>query len=123
MIRRMIKTPPVSVTLAANLKDAYTRQSRYKSLTALAKAAGVAQTSIWYMMNPDTRQPSKSGKLPSPTIESIDSVARALNMQAWQLIYPEPSGADASDRQRQLWQKIEENMAELRALEVERSKS
>ena len=118
-ISNMIKRPPVSVTLAANLKDAYERQSKYRSLTALAKAAGVAATSIGYMLNPETRQPSKSGKLPSPTIENVDAVAKALNMQAWQLIYPEPSERDVSDRQRKVWQAIEENMRELRNLEAE----
>ncbi len=79
-----------ATVLAINLRDAIAHKKKYRSISELARASGVAATSIGYMLNPETRQRSKSGKTPTPTLETLEAVAKALDLSAWQLIYPAP---------------------------------
>jgi len=124
LMNNLIKLPPSALTLARNLRSAMeARRDKYGSQSQLAKAAGVAQTSIGYMLNPETRQPTKTGKMPSPTIEAIDKVARALGMQPWQLLYPHPEDVERNARHRMLMDRIEADFAELRELEERTAKS
>lgn len=111
----MLKLPPITQILAANLRDAINRAGKYTTLKQLADAAGVSATSIGYMLKPDTRAPSKSGRAPAPTLTQIESVATALGMQAWQLIYPNPELLTRPEAEKLLWGSLEESMRQLRA--------
>lgn len=110
----MLKLPPITQILAANLRDAIDRAGKYTTLKQLADAAGVSATSIGYMLKPDTRAPSKSGRAPAPTLTQIEAVAKALGVQTWQLIYPNPELLPRQEAEIMLWDAMEESMRQMR---------
>lgn len=110
----MSSQPSIAKILAANLGAALAASGL--SQRQLAAKAKVAQTSIGYMLKPETRTPTKSGKLPSPTISAIQKVATALGIQAWQLLYPNHDLFEISEKERELWNALEADMQQLRAL-------
>jgi hypothetical protein len=119
-------TQDIAKVLAKNLKRFMEDNEPPLSQNELAKKcreAGtkVAQTSIGLMLNPDKRLPTKSGKLPSPTIAQIDAVARGLGKEAWQLMHPNPDQAPLSAKERALYDEAMASMRRLRALEITRS--
>ena len=78
------KQPSMSHVLAENLR----RHMERKHLTqeTLAKLAGVAQTTVSLYLRPDERRPTKSGKIASPKLSEVESLAIALGVPAWQLL-------------------------------------
>ena len=107
--------------LADNLRAAMEAHPEVRgNQSALARRAQVRQTNIGYMLNPASRAPTKSGKS-SPTLDSIDAVARALGMQTWQLIYPDPYSRPVTDEEIKLWKQIERNFAQIQQLHEPRA--
>lgn len=117
----MLYDMPEDVTkvLARNLKRFMDDGPEAISQNALAKKSRVAQTSIGYMLNPETRQPTKSGKLSSPTVAKIERVARALGKEAWQLLHPNPDEAPLNAQERARYQEFQASMRRLRELDTD----
>lgn len=115
MLARMYED--ITKVLARNLKRFMDEGPSPISQNALAKKAKVAQTGIGYMLNPETRQPTKSGKLPSPTLARIEKVARALGKETWQLLHPDPNQAPLSATERARYQIFEESRKRMEQLE------
>jgi hypothetical protein len=111
----------VTKVLARNLKRFMDEGPEPISQNSLAGKAKVAQTSIGYMLNPDTRAPTKNGKLSSPTVAKIEKVARALGKEAWQLLHPNPDEAPLSAQERARYEEFQKSMARLRELERQAS--
>lgn len=115
----------VSKVLSDNLKRFMGEHEPPLSQNALAKkcrerGAKVAQTSIGLMLNPEKREPTRTGKIPSPTISQIEAVARALDKEVWQLLHPDPNQAPLSAKERRLYDEAMSSMRRLRALEITR---
>ncbi len=58
------------------------------SQPGLSKASGIAQTSVSLLLNPQNRAPGKEGRIGSPTLAQVETVADALGVEAWELICP-----------------------------------
>lgn len=99
--------------LARNLKQLMDDHDPPLSQNELAKKTGVRQTSIGLMLNPEKRLPTKSGKVPSPTLAQIAKGAAHFNKKAWQLLHPNPAQAPLSDAERQRYQAFEAAMKSL----------
>lgn len=118
----MVKSIPeydAAQALSANLRKAMSAHKQLNSAAALGARCGVAATSIGYMLSPKRRAPTKKGAS-SPTLANIEKVARALGMQAWQLIYPDPENMPVSTREQQLHAELEKNFRELRDIAASR---
>lgn len=104
---------PAVWILAKNLDDAMQVANGGEGISqnALSKIAKVAQTSIGYMLKPNSRPQGDKSKSSSPTIDKIERVARALNLEAWQLLHPNPAEAPLSARQRRLFEDLKSNMS------------
>lgn len=110
----------ITEVLARNLRCAMNEHPLIRgSQNELARRSKVAQTSIGYMLNPQTRAPTKRGDS-SPKLTQIDKVARALGLQAWQLVYPDPNNRLVSPRENELHRRIEADLAELRRIHEDR---
>ncbi len=75
-----------SQVVADNLKSLM--KEKGWSQPALAEKSSVAQRSISNLLRPTERAASKSGKAPSPTVAQVEAVARAFDLEAWQLLCP-----------------------------------
>jgi len=78
--------PTLNETLATNL--ARLMDKRGWTQAALAKQSGVGQTTISLYLNPERRQPSKSGKIPSAKLSEVESLAVAVGVEPWELLKP-----------------------------------
>lgn len=56
---------------------------------ALAKKCGVGQTTISLYLSPDRRKPGKAG---SAKLTEVEMLARALEVEPWELLRPARSG-------------------------------
>jgi len=59
---------------------------------ALAKKCGVGQTTISLYLSPDRRKPGKDGKAGSAKLTEVEMLARALEVEPWELLRPTRSG-------------------------------
>jgi transcriptional regulator with XRE-family HTH domain len=98
---------PINVVLAINIAEAMTRRN-IASQEQLAKLSGVAQRTISNYLNPERRAQGKSGKAPSAKLTEVEQIARALDMEAWDLLRP------IHGRERDFYEKIEEAYRRLR---------
>lgn len=96
--------------LARNLKQLMEDYFPPLSQNELAKKSGVPQTSIGLMLNPDKRLPTKSGRIPSPTLAQIEKVAAFFQKETWQLLHPNPGQAPLSDSERRRYEAFESAM-------------
>lgn len=99
--------------LARNLKQLMDDFLPPLSQNALAKKSGVGQTSIGLMLEPEKRLPTKSGKVPSPTLAQIEKVAAVFGKEPWQLLHPNPGQAPLSDAERRRYAAFESAMKQL----------
>lgn len=105
----------VVYVLAAQLKH-YMSEARISG-NQLAKDAGISQTSLGFILDPDRRQPTKSGKQKGPTLVQIEKIAGALKVPVWELLFPMPEdGKAASPRERELHHRIIHAYRELESL-------
>ncbi|WP_429942000.1 XRE family transcriptional regulator [Achromobacter xylosoxidans] len=86
--------PTLNETLAANLARLMDRRGWTQA--ALAKQSGVGQTTISLYLNPERRQPSKSGKIPSAKLTEVESLANAVGVEPWELLKPVLAAPKAS---------------------------
>lgn len=89
--------PTLNETLAANLARLMERKGWTQA--ALAKQSGVGQTTISLYLNPERRQPSKSGKIPSAKLSEVESLAIAVGVEPWELLRPAPVAVVAQPAQ------------------------
>lgn len=71
---------PVRKVLAENLKTLMRRTISLDTQAKVARKAGIAQTSVSNMLRPET------GAMASPKLDSVEKVARAFGIAAWQLL-------------------------------------
>lgn len=100
----------ISHVVAANLK--YWMDQAELTQTTLATKAGVSQKTVSNYLNPAQRVESGSGKAPSPKLEELDKIAKALAVPLWQLV------RQMSVKERKLYDTIERAYSELTATEV-----
>lgn len=102
----------VNEVLAENL--AYFMHIRGLKQKALAAKSGVAQTTISLYLNPENRQPGKTGKIPSGKLSEVEALAEALGVGFWEMVVP------FTPAQRSLFKEFEKlmNRAELVAPEL-----
>jgi hypothetical protein len=106
----------VTSILARNLKALMEDSDLFGTQMSIARKSGVAQTSVGFMLNPDKRQPSKSGRLPSPTVENVEKVAKVFGKEAWQLLHPDPATAPLNASERSLYEKLMRSVQDLREM-------
>ena len=70
--------PSTNEILARNIDSLMKKQGMVQ--TVLSKRSGVAQTTISLYLNPERRQPSKTGKIPSAKLTEVEAIATALNV-------------------------------------------
>lgn len=99
--------------LARNLKSLMDEHLPKLSQNELGKKTGVGQTSIGLMLNPEKRLPTKSGRIPSPTLAQIEKVAAFFHKEAWQLLHPNPAQAPLSESERKRYEAFENAMKQL----------
>jgi transcriptional regulator with XRE-family HTH domain len=107
-------TDALAVNLKALMDMAHGGQGI--SQTQLAEKAGVAQTSIGYMLHPNSRQPTKKGRIPSPTLDSVDRVAKYFGKEAWQLLHPRPGETALNAKERAVYEEAMSSISRLRAI-------
>lgn len=73
----------ISEVVAANL--AYWMKTAKLTQAALGERAGVSQKTISNYLNPDQRAEGASGKPGSPKLHELDRIAKALDIEVWQL--------------------------------------
>lgn len=95
----------ISRVVADNL--AYWMGQAEMTQSALAAKAGVSQKTVSNYLNPEQRSEGASGKTPSPKLEELDKIARALAIPVWQLV------RRMTERERRLYEHIERAYAEL----------
>lgn len=78
--------PSLNDTLASNL--ALLMESAGYTQASLAKLSGIGQTTISLYLNPSRRQPSKSGKIPSAKFGEVETLAKVLGVEPWDLLRP-----------------------------------
>jgi DNA-binding XRE family transcriptional regulator len=103
----------VNELLAENVRY-YMQLREIKTQEALAKKVGVVQRTIGYYLNPSTRTASKSGKEPSAKLAEVESLAKALQVEIWQLLMP-PSTRDYYARIEETFKAVQKVMAEQHA--------
>lgn len=91
---------PINVVLAENIAAAMQRK-QITSQEQLAKVSGVSQRTISNYLNPDKRAQGKSGRAPSAKLSEVEQIARALNVETWDLL------RQLSPRERELHERIE----------------
>ena len=65
------------------------------------------------MLHPEKRVPTKSGRLPAPTVENVEKVAKAYGKEAWQLLHPDPATAPLNAAERAMYDRVMRSMREL----------
>lgn len=95
---RMADVSPLNRALAGNL--AHHMEKRGLTQMALAKKCGVAQTTISLYLSPERRNPGKEGKPGSAKLTEVEMLASALEVQAWELLWP------LDKKQREVYEKI-----------------
>ncbi|RIQ53585.1 LexA family transcriptional regulator [Bordetella avium] len=81
-----MKKRSINDILAANLSRLMDKHGHKQA--SLAKLSGIGQTTISLYLNPDRRQPSKSGKLPSAKLSEVEVLAEVLGVSPWELLTP-----------------------------------
>ncbi len=78
--------------LAKNIESLMKSKGLVQS--ALSKKSGVAQTTVSLYLNPDRRQPSKTGKIPSAKLTEVEALAKALDVSLVQLLSADMKATD-----------------------------
>lgn len=112
-VTKLVKYSAAKV-LAINLRKAIDDHPEIDGQSALARKSLVAQTSIGYMLKPESRAPTKKGRS-SPTLANIENVATALGLQVWQLLYPDPEAMPRNEHEAALYRKFAALMKEMQA--------
>lgn len=78
----------VNEVVAENLR--YHMGKKRESESSLARASGVAQTTIGVYLNPERRKASATGKLPSGKVSELALLSDALGIHVWELLIDAP---------------------------------
>lgn len=97
----------INEVVADNL--AYWMKQSELTQQVLAEKAGVSQKTISNYLNPKQRTEGARGKPGSPKLYELDQIAKALHIEVWQLT------RQLTDRERQLYERIEKAFQELLA--------
>lgn len=101
------KPLPINQVVAQNL--AYLMKQAKLTQAQLAEKAGVNQKTISNYLNPAQRTEGALGKSPSPKLVELDRIARALEVQVWELT------RQMSPSERAMYAAIEKAYEDLRA--------
>ena len=104
------KIDGLSELVAKNAKAAYLH-SGFRSYRELAIRAGVAPNSVKYLLEPDKR-PATGRVDPSPRLDVLDKIAKAMGYSAWQMMLSEfdpqnPPERNLTRRENDFYKKIE----------------
>jgi transcriptional regulator with XRE-family HTH domain len=100
--RQPVAPRPLSVLFSANLAALMQVDRSLSTQLALAKASGVAQTSIGRILRHEQ----------SPTLDMVDRLAATFHLEPWQMLVADfdptnpPITKQVDDRQRELWQRF-----------------
>jgi transcriptional regulator with XRE-family HTH domain len=104
----------INQILAKNLKAAM--EARFDGVvnqSELARVSGVSQKSISNLLHPENREKAKAkdgetegkeGKVPSTSLATLVDLAKALNVEVWELLHP---NLERSRREHQFYQQID----------------
>lgn len=103
-----IVTKSARIILARNLKKLMDGSKDLSSQSAIARKAKpkVAQTTIGYMLKPDSI-------VGSPTIEKMEAVAAVFGLEAWQLLHPSMGDHVLKEGELELYRRLREDLAKL----------
>lgn len=104
----VMPSPPVNAVLAENLT--FFMQQRRLSQNALGKLAGLDQRTVGNYCKPELREPvGKTGKPRSAKLTEVEMLAKALNVEPWELLRHYAPG------ERDFYAQIEESFRKLRS--------
>lgn len=103
----MTPNKPINEVLADNLRY-FMALRKLTSQSALAERSGVAQRTISNYLRPALRLEGSSGKAPSAKVSELEMVAKALDVEVWQLL------RQLTPAERIIYAKVEEAFAEVR---------
>lgn len=86
----------VNDVLARNLRALM--EKKKITQTVLSAKSGVGQTTISLYLNPDSRKPGAKGKIPSAKLGEVASIAEALEVPIWELIFEDRNAVMHSGR-------------------------
>jgi transcriptional regulator with XRE-family HTH domain len=98
---------PINIVVAENIAQAMERRN-IRTQAELAKRSGVAQRTISNHLNPANRVQGASGKPPSAKLSELEQIARALDVETWDLL------RDLTPTEREFYAKIEAAYRSLR---------
>lgn len=101
---------PLNQVLAENLHHFMALRPDSNTQPKLAKRSGVSQRTIGNYLRPELRAPTNTGKAPSAKLSEIELLAKALEVDAWELLRP------MSAEDRVIYRKIEEAFSEIRRM-------
>lgn len=101
---------PINLVVAENIAQAMERRN-IRTQAELAKRSGVAQRTISNYLNPANRVQGASGKQPSAKLSELEQIARALDVETWDLL------RDLSPQEREFYARIEDAYRRLRGSE------
>lgn len=112
-----MRPEPLSKVFARNLSTAMRDygDGRGISQAQLAKDSGVGQTTISLYLHPDRRSATEGNSPPSPTLERIGMLAKALKIEPWLLLHPD---IERARREHEMYRKIEAEYLKLPRLET-----
>lgn len=76
---------PINQVVAENLAF-WMKEAGFESQQALADKSGVSQRTIANYLRPSLRDDTSSGKEPSAKLTELGKLAKALNIEVWQLL-------------------------------------
>lgn len=108
LIYTQMVTKTARIILARNLKKLMDGSKDLSSQSAIARKTKqkVAQTTIGYMLKPDSI-------VGSPTIEKMEAVAAAFGLEAWQLLHPNMGDHALKEGELELYRRLREDLAKL----------
>ena len=94
-----IRTPSDAASINLVLAENLARFMRDKGLTqmTLAGKADMGETTVSLYLNPGRRSAGKSGKEPSAKLAEVQRLAKAIDVELWQLLQPSTLSALAVD--------------------------
>lgn len=76
---------PINEILAHNIAEAMVMR-QVRTQAQLAKLSGVAQRTISNYLSPKNRVKGSSGKQPSAKLSEVEQIAKALDVETWDLL-------------------------------------
>lgn len=106
----------INYMLAKNLEAAMKRKFDGEvNQSELARLSGVSQKTISNILSALVATPGEKGH--STTLSKIEPIAKALGVELWELVHPDP---DKARREQEFYKRIEEDFTKLPPVEERR---